>query len=129
MTAQEAEAIIGEALEQIENHPRRNLRVPHGFAVEAIEVEEQRNPFAPSLRHWRVAATLRVPVIYSYTTARQAHLPAQRHNLEALRAWIEGDVDALPHHVVLTGWEVAPDEDPEPAEGTSWQVRAVFEAH
>jgi hypothetical protein len=105
-------------------------RVPHGFAVTAVTGEEERNPFS-GLPEWRVAAELTLPVIYSYTTRRGAHLPSDRSNLDELRALVADAAHHAAHRVSLAEWRVSPEEDPSPKKSKDdpdamWTVTALF---
>jgi hypothetical protein len=134
MTEEQAEQAVRELLDQIDKHKLRDIHIPHGFEVESIEGVEESNVFATSLRHWRVTSVLKVPVIYSYTTGRNAHLPAKTDNLDALNAAIETLADRSLAHMHVMGWKVEPEEprDPEDEEDgatadESWTVSVELE--
>lgn len=142
MTENAATDAVRTVFAEIHGHPRRDLVVPHGFEVDDIEVEERRNPFAPEvLRHWRVAATLRVPVLYSPDSSRgivRASLPAHRENLDALREWVAVGLRTVPaRRAELRWWRVTPGEPPAPylpngepnGPPADWTVTAVIDVH
>lgn len=134
------EATVRDLLKEIREHRWLNLYVPHGFELEDVTVEQRPNLFAPeTLTEWSVIAELSVPVIYAPDSSRipvRASLPACRHNLDGLRAWISDRAYRDPiGRLGLHAWDVTPDEAPAPylADGrpagppARWSVAATFD--
>jgi hypothetical protein len=132
--------LVRDLLAEIDQHPRRDLAVPHGFALDRLSVEERANLFAPSVLSTHVVTVeMRVPVIYSPDSTGvplRASLPAHTNNLEHLRDWIAAAAKAAPAaRAELTGWSVSPDEAPAPylpsgepaGPPAEWAVTAVVE--
>lgn len=85
-----AERIVKTVLEDVKATPGvGGVRVPHSFTIGAIEATESPNAFG-GLSTWETRAKLSLPVIYSYTTDKGTHLPADRSNLDELRELLEG---------------------------------------
>lgn len=140
MTTELVESTIRDLFNEIHEHPRLNLYVPHGFELEDVTVEERPNFFAPeTLTEWSIAAQMSVPVIYTPDSSRvpvRASLPACRHNLDRLRSWI---TDRAYHDPIgslgLHAWDVTPEEAPAPylpdgkpaGPSAHWSVTATFE--
>ena len=135
----DAEAAVMQILAEIDEDRWRDAIVPHGFKLEGIAVEEEPNPFAPTVpSRWHVELNLRVPVIYTPDASRipiRASLPARRDNLTALRDWITFKAkSACVGRIELRAWNVTPDEAPPPylASGlqngppTDWSVTAAL---
>jgi hypothetical protein len=132
---------IRELLTEIHEHPLRGLSMPHGFEIEQVVTEEIPNMFAPDLlSEQRITIGLKVPVIYSARPGprgARACLPADRENLDALRAAISSGVRAYGLRARLCDWKITPEEVPPPYlhNGTpngppaDWSVTAVIEAH
>jgi hypothetical protein len=102
--------------------------MPHRFEVEALA---EVNPFSPSLRHWRVTAAVRVPVIWAAVNGR-ATVPPDRDNLHEFRKLIESNARYAPaRRMRLAGWTVTPDDyagvpprgEPDP----DWTVHVVLD--
>lgn len=142
MTRVIAETAVRDILAAIDAHEWRDVLVPDGFAIEDVSVEEKRNPFAPdALRHWRVTATLNVPVFCSPDSSSGSSttpLPADRDNLDALRDWIIAEAQCAPvHRAKLRKWQVRQDDSPTPylptedPDGPSgdWAVTAVIDIY
>jgi hypothetical protein len=79
--AEQAEQAVRWLLEGIRDMRHLDILMPHRFEVEALNVEEKLNPFAPSLRHWRVTATVKVPVLWTAINGRPAAVPRQRRGV------------------------------------------------
>lgn len=140
MTTELVESTVRDLFEEIHEHPRLNLYVPHGFELEDVTVEERPNLFAPeTLTEWSITAQLSVPVIYTPDSCRipiLASLPACRDNLDRLRSWITDRAYRDPlGRLELYVWDVTPDEAPAPylPDGkpaglpAHWSVAATFE--
>lgn len=124
-----AERIVEKVLEDVKATPHvGGALVPHGFTIGAIEATEAPNAFG-GLSTWETAAKLSLAVIYSYTTEKGTHLPADRSNLHELRELLEGAARMSAHRVVLDDWIVEPEEGPELliAPDAHWTVTAVFD--
>lgn len=142
MTRVIAETAVRDILAAIDAHEWRDVLVPDGFAIEDVSVEEKRNPFAPdALRHWRVTATLNVPVFYSPDSSSGSSrepLPADRDNVDALRDWIIAEAQRAPvRRAKLRKWQVTQEDRPTPYLQTGepdgppddWTVTAVIDIH
>ncbi len=140
MTKELVEVSVRDLLEEIHEHPRLNLCVPHGFELEELTVEERPNVFAPdALSEWSISAELKVPIVYTPDSSSfplRASLPARRDNLDKLRAWITERADSDPiGSLGLRAWDVTPDEPPAPylpggkpaGPPAHWSVTARFE--
>lgn len=141
MTKAMVEATVRDLLKEIHEHRRLNFYVTHGFELEDVTAKVRPNLFAPeALTEWSVTAELSVPVIYTTNSScisARASLPACRHNLDTLRAWITDRAYRDPiGRLGLHAWDVTPDEAPAPylPDGKStrppahWSVIATFEA-
>ncbi len=129
---------ITELLTEIRDHPRRDLFIPHGFEVERVTAEDVPETFTGEMcTGLRITIDMRVPTIYSAKRGPhglRACLPADRENLDALRAAIVFGVRAYVLRARLREWNVAPDEAPSPylPNGTpssppaNWSVTAVL---
>jgi hypothetical protein len=103
--------------------------------------EEIPNVFAPDLfTEQRITIDMTIPTIYSSKTGPRglrACLPAERENLDALRAAITSGMCAHGLRARLREWKVTPDEAPPPylpdgapnGAPADWSVTAVLEAH
>lgn len=132
---------IRQLLTEIYEHPHRGLSMPHGFEVERVVVEDVANMFAPDrFSEHRITINLKVPIIYSARPGpkgTQACLPANRENIEALRATISLGIRSGGLRGRLREWKVSPDEAPAPYLANStpngppadWAVTAILEAN
>lgn len=134
MNAGSAERIVSELLEAVRTLPGvGEWQVPHGFEVVSIEVDEIPHPFTSSLSNWTVKATLKVTLIYVYTTEKGTHLPADESNLEELRSLISEAARHSPHRIGLGEWRVeTTGRDPElprsgPEDDVNWIVTVIFD--
>jgi hypothetical protein len=130
-TLERAEQAVRWLLEGIRDMRHLDILMPHRFEIEALNVEKKLDPFAPSLRHCRVTATVRVPVLWTPINGLAA-LPAARDNVEEFRRLIEGNSPYAPaRRVRLARWTITPEDFVElPARGEpapDWTVRLALD--
>jgi hypothetical protein len=125
-----AERRVREMLDSIAAERWLNLHVPHGFRTDVVFSQQHPNLFSAAIGHVEVEVGLTLPVVYTAKNGR-AH-KATHSNLDALRGWIEHRAGYM--GIKLVGWQVKPDEDPEPKGDPNgpdqhWRVLATFEDH
>ena len=135
MTRTHAEQAVRWLLDGIHGIEHLDILMPYQFEVTSIDAEARENPFAPSLRHWQVTASVDVPVIWTPVNGR-ATLPATRDNLDEFRKLVDTYTRYAPPPVRLlepTDWAITPDEHSViPARGEpdpDWTVAITFRVH
>lgn len=106
-------ALVEKILDDIDGDERRDRWVPHGFTVVSVVAETAPSYFPEGAEHIEIKLQIEVPVIFSARSSR-AVLPANRDNLDGLRAWIEKELVDRATRLELSGWDVSPIRDPDP---------------
>ena len=123
---------VEELLADVAAYKWLNIRVPHGFELVELETKQLPVVFPEGVRHFRVLATLDLPVVFQAKNGR-AH-KADRGNLEELRLLIEeACASNSASRIELCHWSVQPKKDPQPRRDLSqpdqhWRVTAEFKA-
>lgn len=128
--AVETASLVEEILSDINKAEHRDRWVPHGFILISVEPEMATSFFPEGAEHVEVKVRIQVPVIFSVQNSR-AVLPADRGNLNCLRAWIEKELRDRATRLEVSRWDVSPDRDPEPKTKRDdpdpmWTVEAVI---